>query len=403
MPRRHHNPTFLPIPEDKPVATLPLIADKVFVFTGKLASMTRHRAGLYVQEAGGLIRSSVSRLTDYLIVGEDGWPLEEGEISLKLELGLRLRDQSEGIQILTERQWLDLLGLESKYPHESRLFSTKTCCQLLKISRRQLRQWRSLGLIAPVQTIHREDFYNFQHLKALRTLDDLVARGLKPGKIRKILASLEPVLGDIESPLAQLNVLTEKGQILFQYRGEQFDLGGQLCLDFRDKAEAPGQIVDFVDSGDAWELYWEAEQLLTHPETRQPGLDLLERVIGLQPDFADVYCLQGNVQFAEGFLENARASFEKALELEPTYAEAWFNLGNIFDRYSNWLGAVRAYKNALRSDPDFDGAHFNLALLYEEAGDIELAGLHWRRYLEVAADPEWIAIAQEHLREEEHL
>jgi tetratricopeptide (TPR) repeat protein len=379
------------------------VMGKVFVFTGKLASMARARAHRCVEAAGGLVRSSVSRHTDYLVVGEDGWPLEEGEISRKLQAGQRLREHGALIEILTERQWLDLLGLESKYPLEDKLFTAKTCCQLLKISAEQLRHWRRLGLIDPVRTVHREELFNFQDLKTLRTLNDLVARGIRPARIRDLLRSLQPILGDIEKPLAQLTILAGEEGMVVHRQGERLGFGGQLWLNFGEAetgVRTPEKLLPLEEVRSAWDLYWEAEKDLTAPETYQRGLESLQKALALEPDFADVYCLMGNLCFTEGRLEEARNFYERALELEPTYAEVWHNLGNIFDRYSNWLGAVRAYEKAVVCDPDFEGAHFNLALLYEEAGDHELAQRHWAAYLEMAGDPEWIDIAQEHLRED---
>ena len=376
------------------------VEDKSFVFTGKLAAMPRSRARSYVEQAGGTVRSSVSRVTNYLVVGEDGWPLEEGEISRKLELAQRLHEQGGEIKILTERQWLELLGLESKYPHENQLFSAKACCRLLKIDQHQLRAWRRLRLVEPVRTIHEEELYNFQDLKTLRTLNDLVARGMRPTQIRNLLRSLESVVGDMERPLAQLTILAEQGRMVVRRDGEQLDYGGQLWLDFEPGHGDSGLIVEIPEAADAWELYWEAEGALAHPSTFERGLEFLERGLSLEPDFGDIYCLAGTLHFAEGRIEQARASFEKALELEPTYAEAWYHLGHILDRYSNWLGAVRAYKNAIDCDPDFEAAHFHLALLYEEAGDQELAQGHWCQYLEVATEPEWISIALKHIKDE---
>lgn len=43
---------------------------KVFVFTGTLPGMTRAQAAEWVRAAGGIVRDSVSRQTDYVVVGE---------------------------------------------------------------------------------------------------------------------------------------------------------------------------------------------------------------------------------------------------------------------------------------------------------------------------------------------
>ena len=70
---------------------------KTFVLTGKLASMSRDEAGDLVRELGGKVAGSVSKKTDFVVVGE--------------EAGSKLKKASEfGITILDEDQFLELIG-----------------------------------------------------------------------------------------------------------------------------------------------------------------------------------------------------------------------------------------------------------------------------------------------------
>jgi DNA ligase (NAD+) len=70
---------------------------KTFVFTGALSSMTREEAGDAVERMGGHVGSSVSRKTDYVVVGED--PGSKAARAEKL-----------GIQMLDEEAFLKLVG-----------------------------------------------------------------------------------------------------------------------------------------------------------------------------------------------------------------------------------------------------------------------------------------------------
>ena len=72
---------------------------KTFVFTGALKSMTRDEASEKVRLLGGHVSSSVSRNTDYVVVGEN--PGSKYERAKKL-----------GIKILSEEEFLKMIQEE---------------------------------------------------------------------------------------------------------------------------------------------------------------------------------------------------------------------------------------------------------------------------------------------------
>jgi len=75
---------------------LPL-AGKEFVVTGKLESFSRTEAEARIRELGGLVGSSVSKKTDFLVVGADP--------GSKLD-----RARELGTTMLNEKQFLEMLG-----------------------------------------------------------------------------------------------------------------------------------------------------------------------------------------------------------------------------------------------------------------------------------------------------
>ncbi len=72
------------------------IADKTVVFTGTLSLMTRDEAKARAESLGAKVAGSVSKKTDYVVVGADA--------------GSKAKKAAElGVKILTEEEWLDLI------------------------------------------------------------------------------------------------------------------------------------------------------------------------------------------------------------------------------------------------------------------------------------------------------
>jgi DNA ligase (NAD+) len=77
--------------------TAQALKGKVFVLTGALAGMTRRQAKEMIEMAGGKVSSSVSRNTDYLVIGESA--------------GSKLRRAKDlGINIIDEYEFKELFG-----------------------------------------------------------------------------------------------------------------------------------------------------------------------------------------------------------------------------------------------------------------------------------------------------
>ena len=73
------------------------VSGKTVVFTGALTKMTRDEAKARAESLGAKVASSVSKKTDYVIVGEDA-----GSKAAKA--------QELGVKMLSEDEWLELIG-----------------------------------------------------------------------------------------------------------------------------------------------------------------------------------------------------------------------------------------------------------------------------------------------------
>ena len=94
----------------------PCLQGEKVAFTGILASMTHRQACDLVAENGGASSNHMSGHVTMLVVGEEGWPLDEdGKASLKLEQAVELLNSGVPMQILKESEWLRLLGLEHRW------------------------------------------------------------------------------------------------------------------------------------------------------------------------------------------------------------------------------------------------------------------------------------------------
>jgi DNA ligase (NAD+) len=73
-----------------------LFSGKKIIFTGTFEHLSRSQAGDIVKEQGGVIVSSVSKLTDYIIVGKN--PGSKYETAIK-----------QGVTILKEEEFIDMI------------------------------------------------------------------------------------------------------------------------------------------------------------------------------------------------------------------------------------------------------------------------------------------------------
>ena len=82
--------------EKAPVTGDQPLEGKIFVLTGALQKMTRSQASEAIKNAGGKVTTSVSKKTDYVVVGESPGSKYD-------------RAQKLGIQILTEEEFISLI------------------------------------------------------------------------------------------------------------------------------------------------------------------------------------------------------------------------------------------------------------------------------------------------------
>lgn len=88
--------------------------EKTFCFTGESCKTTRLDIALKIQSVGGVYHDTVTRKTDYLLVGSNGNPCWAYSCyGRKVEKAIDLRKEGFPIKIVHENDFWDaLMGLE---------------------------------------------------------------------------------------------------------------------------------------------------------------------------------------------------------------------------------------------------------------------------------------------------
>ena len=110
-----------PSPEDESAEEVVVdLEGQTFLFTGKLATMTRAETKTKVLEANGKSASGVTKNLNYLVIGDEGSPLygegRKGSKQLKAE---SLREDGADLKIISETAFLQMLAGEQREFSES--------------------------------------------------------------------------------------------------------------------------------------------------------------------------------------------------------------------------------------------------------------------------------------------
>lgn len=109
-----------------------------------------------------------------------------------------------------------------------------------------------------------------------------------------------------------------------------------------DAAEAFGRVISAYKTG----KFAEAEQLCLH-------------IVSVQSGHVDAAHLLAVAQAAQGKLDAALASYDRALRLRPDFPEALSNRGSTLERLGRFEDALASYDRALALRPDFVDALYN--------------------------------------------
>jgi len=362
-----------------------------FALTGRFASMTQREAAALVEQFGGDIVGAPGRSTNFLIVGGAAPPLEsDGQPSGPLKKVRQLQACGYHVQILTEDGFLAKIGLIDTDADVHQRYTVAQLSRILSVTPETVRKWVRSGLIEPVETVHRLDFFAYPQVTTAKMLCDLLSSGLPFARLREGLHRLQRWLPGIDSSLGQLSVLEESGRLLIRLEdGHLAEPTGQLQLQFGPPDEVAAlPIPSAARTTDDW-----FQDALAAEDEGAYHLAAMayERAIEMEPEDPVLHFNLGNVLFASGDYPRAAAQFSTATELDAEYVEAWNNLGNVLADLHRYDESLSAFRRALAVFPLYADAHYGLGDLLHSLGRNDEARQHWLQYLELDPKSPWSA------------
>jgi len=388
---------------------------KRVAFVGRLASMPKREAAQLARRHGAIVVETPDASVQLVVVGEE-LPLSDGpDAEEPFDAATRRAAEAGTLEILTETQLWQRLGLVEAEPNIHRLYTPAMLAELLGVPVAVVRRWHRRGLIVPVREVRRLPYFDFQEVAAARRLAELLASGMSPGVIEKKLAALARYLPGVERPLAQLSVIVEGREILLRQGDGLIEPGGQLRFDFRaadaereapeadgQPAGSPGPAFGPAAAGSAAAAASPEQLARTAAEWEEEGhLEAAAEMYrvamaagGPRPE----WCFQlAELLYRLGDRGGARERYYTAIELDEDYVEARANLGCVLAETGQPDLAVAAFQGALVYHQDYADAHYHLARLLDELDRRSEAEEHWRAFLELAPDSPWAEQARNRL------
>ena len=353
-----------------------------------------------------------------------------------LDESTRLAAAEGRVEILSETQLWERLGLVDAEQNVRRLYTPAMLAELLKVSVATVRRWHRKGLIVPARQVHRLPYFDFQEVATARRLAELVAGGASPTAIEKKLGQLARFMPEVERPLAQLSVIVEGKQLLLRQGEGLIEPGGQLRFDFDTiehkvppaapvpigRSLAPsdcassGAVQDTADTEPSGEDVLSIDDAMSVEDRCATPDDVLRLAADLEdegnlsgaadmyraalaaggPD-AEICFLLAEVLYRLGDLPAARERYYGAIELDEDYVEARANLGCVLVETGRLELAVAAFEGALRYHDDYPDVHYHLARTLDELRQSETAEFHWRQFLTLAPESPWAEEAKDRL------
>lgn len=337
----------------------------VFAIIGALEAFPHRLAAREIEARGGTLRRGVSRGTEIAVIGHRLVQKADAE-----RINKRLNEaRTAGATLVSEHAFLRLLGL-AREPDDHRQLSA---AELREKSGLDPEAFERLRLFDVFDVA--EEPFGFRDLVAARQCAGLLRDGVEWIDLVRAVQSQSPISPD--GGLSQVRLeRSEWNRVLVRTGDALTELSGQHILDLPEEADSVDHVFEDAKEAEDDEDWMRASTLYQ----RCHDMDPKDPVIAFNLSHA---LLQ------EDDLDGARRALNKVLKLDPGFAEAWFNLASIAGREGDPAAARRHLTKAIEVDADYPDPYYNLALLEFQAGKHDAAAQLWSRYLEFDSDSEW--------------
>lgn len=126
-----------------------------------------------------------------------------------------------------------------------------------------------------------------------------------------------------------------------------------------------------------------AREYITRIRTLRDELAKLEADVKDKPDDADVRLKLGVLQYKNGKIDDAIATWTKAAELAPDNVDVRNYLGKALLEKKDYAKAEEQFKKVLEVDGNMATAYYNLAVTEEYLGQPQAALANYKKYIEL--------------------
>jgi tetratricopeptide (TPR) repeat protein len=274
-------------------------------------------------------------------------------------------------------------------------YSPEDVQRILGLTRKQLDYWDRLRLVSP-QTDRGTRYYDFRDLIGLRTIKQLLEKGISANRLQRALSALNEKLSQVQTPLSQLRILSDGKDVLVEQGAARLEpLSGQFVLNFETRELHESVRVIAERSADDWlatALSYEADK-----KTRGQAIDAYDRCVDADPNNVDALLNCGTLYYEDGNFEKAADYFQRSLSAQPKNPLAHFNLGSVLEEMGELEESRRHLRQAVLLDPSYCDAHYNLAFVCEKLNAFTEAREHWHAYVKLDPVGPWSAYARQRL------